>query len=82
MSAGRALFGDVGFELAGGWNDTPEFYSGWGEPPFGRDYEARRLIYLALYRLTDTYVYFAEYADLESGSRTRDKVRAAVGRLG
>lgn len=82
IDADRALFGDVGFELAGGWNDTPEFYSGWGMPPSGRDYETRRLIYLALYRLTDTYVYFAEYADPESGSRTRDKVRAAVGRLG
>ena len=82
IDADRALFGDVGFELAGGWNDSAEFYSGWGEPPFGRDYEARRLIYLALYRLTDTYVYFAEYADPESGSRTRNKALAAVGRLG
>ena len=82
IDADRALFGDVGFELAGGWNDSAEFYSGWGEPPSGRDYETRRLIYLALYRLTDTYVYFAEYADPESGSRTRNKALAAVGRLG
>ena len=76
------MFGDIGYELAGGWNDSVEFYSGWGEPPSGNDYETRRSIYLALYRLTDTYVYFAEYADPESGSRTRDKVRAAVERLG
>ena len=81
IDADRALFGDVGFELAGGWNDSPEFYSGWGEPPSGPDYDTRRLIYLALYRLTDTYVYFAEYADPDSGSRTRGKVLAAVERL-
>lgn len=81
IDADRALFGDVGFELAGGWNDTPEFYSGWGEPPSGIDYETRRLIYLALYRLTDTYVYFAEYADPESGTQTRNKARAAVEHL-
>ena len=82
IDADRALFGDVGFELAGGWNDTPEFYSGWGEPPSGIDYETRRLIYLALYRLIDTYVYFAEYADPESGTQTRNKALDAIGRLG
>ncbi len=72
IDADRALFGDMAYEFAGGWMSDDSFFSGYGDIDLSSSaYTLKQKIYILLYRLIDTYVYFVEYNNLEAGREAK-----------
>jgi len=62
IDADRAVYGDTGFEFAGGWMTDDAFCEGYGQPLTQDEaHVTRRRLYALLYKLLDSYVWLAQY---------------------